>query len=214
MVVVGQVPGLLEVAGILLGDGINGPGDDLAAGGGVLLHQGELLVGQLAGLVEYGVGHLDLAHVVQRRGVLHVLHELVGQLVRVDAVPLQLAHDDAGIGGGLAHVVAGALVTALHHVGQHHDQTVLQLVDLLVLVLHLGDVLHHVPGGLDHGLVQVFDLVAGEYVEPLDLLQRDGPGGGAVEGELVRGHGHGVDGQYDVVLRQPYGRRQNQHEEA
>ena len=214
VVVVGQVHGLLEVARGALGDHVHRPGDDLAAGGGVGLHDLELLVGQLAGLVEDGVGHLDLAHVVQRRGVLHVVDELVGELIQVDALLAELVHDDAGVGRGLADVVAGALVAALDHVGQHQDQAVLQLADDLVLPLHLGDELHHVLGGLDHRVVQVLDLVAGADVQRLDALQRALPGGLAVVGEAAGGQRHGVDGQYDVVLRQPDAYGQDHDEEA
>jgi len=46
------------------------PFEDPQADGRVLAHQGPLLVGQGPGLVQDGVGHADLAQVVEQEGVL------------------------------------------------------------------------------------------------------------------------------------------------
>ena len=77
-------------------------------------------------------------------GIYNVGNELVGHAVRVDALPLHLFHDYFCVGGGFADVVARAPVAALDHVSQNHDQTALQLCDLLALLLNLADVAHGV----------------------------------------------------------------------
>ena len=118
-----QLPGLLQIVGFRRR--LGGAGDDPFARQGVVLHLGVFLVGELARLVQQGVGHLDLAHVVEGRGLHHGVDILVGQHVRMHALPAHLLHDDAGVSRRLLDVVAGVLVPALDHVRQHGDQAVL-----------------------------------------------------------------------------------------
>ena len=67
VVVQRQVLGFLQEPFVALGHHINGAGDDLAAGDGVLLDLVIFLVRQPSRLVQHGIGHVDFTHVVQRR---------------------------------------------------------------------------------------------------------------------------------------------------
>ena len=125
-----------------------------------------------------------------------------------------LLQDDPGVGGGLADVVAGALVPALHHVRQHQDQAVLHLGDGLPLLLDLADVVHGVAGGLGQGLVEVLDLVSGADIQAVEGLDAVLPGLLAVVSEAPGGDGHAVDGQDHAVLRQPQHQHQDKEEKA
>ena len=178
------------------------------------LHLPELLVCKGARLVEEGVRDLDLANVVEGRGVGYVLHKGVGELLFVDALPPHLLHDDPGIGGGLAHVVPRALVPALHHVGQHQNEAVLHFGDDPVLVVDAGDVPEDILRGLGEGAVEVFDLVACANVQIPEAAHTVLPGLLAVVGEFSGGRRHGVDRPDDVVLRQVQSNGQGQDEEA
>ena len=84
----------------------------------------------------------------------------------------------------------------------------------MVLPLDVGHIAHHVLHGLGGGAIQVLDLVAGLYVQLSDALHRLVAAGFTVEGEIGRGHGHGVDGQDHAVFRQPERDGQDHDEEA
>ena len=212
MVVGGEVLRLGQIAG--LRDESDGVGDNLAARGGVGLHLLEFLVRELAGLVQNNVGNLDLAHVVQRRGVDHVFNIAVRQNLRELALLPKLLHDDVGVGGGLADVVAGALIAAFHHVRKHEDQAILHFADHGTLMLDGGDILHGLLGGLRQRVIEVFDLVARMDVETLDALDAAAAVLRVVEGKAAGGIGHGIDRQDDVVFREPDAGDQDHDDEA
>ena len=97
---------------------------------GVALHQPELLVGQLARLVEHSVGNRNLADIVKRRRVHDLLDIFVVDNIRVDAVCLHLLHNYTRVGCCFADVVARALVAALYHIRENNNQSALKLVNL------------------------------------------------------------------------------------
>ena len=182
---------------------LGGAGDDLLPRQGMVLHLGIFFVRELAGLVQQGVGNLDLAHVMERGGVDHIVHILVGQLFGVDAFVPHLLHNDAGIGCRLLDVMSGVLVPALHHVRQHGDEAVLHAGDGGVFLLHVLDVLRHICRGLGKGPVEGLDLVPGADVQAADGLHVHPLIHVLTEGELFSRQGHGVEGQDQMAVRQP-----------
>ena len=118
--------------------------DDFSARGGMLLNLPEFLVGQTAGFIEHRVGNVDFSDIVKRRGINDIVDKLVGHLISVNSLALHLFHDYFSVGSGLFNVVAGALVAAFDHVGEHYYQTVLELCNLFALLLNLADVAHGV----------------------------------------------------------------------
>ena len=207
-----QPSGLVQIVGFC--HRFSRAGNNLLAGQGMVLHLGILFVGELAGLVQQGVGHLDFAHVVERCGLDHVADILVRQHVGVDALPAQLLHDDAGVGRRLFHMVAGVFVPAFHHIRQHHDQAVLHAGDGGVFLLHILDVPGHILGGFGKGPVEILDLIPGVDIQAADglhvqLLVRILP-----KGEFARGDGHGVEGQDQAGIRHPEADGNDEHGEG
>ena len=119
---------------------------DLTAVDSVHLHHLEILIRQLVLTVQYPVGDLDLADVVERRRVDHVGDVFVSNDVRVVSKFAQTLEDDTGICRGLPDVISGALVTALHHVCEDENDAALHLGDRVLLVLYIVDVLDAVFG--------------------------------------------------------------------
>ena len=175
---------------ILEGDPLHHVGPHL----GVALHDGELLVGKQAWLVEYLAGNADLAHVVEGGGVADQVDSLTVQLIAVG-----LAHkafqQNFCHGLNVHDVQAALLIAELHNVaenGNHQVVDLLLLVDLLVHhggqpallgvehdgVNHTAADHHHVEGAAD---VVGYSHVIGPLDESVGALRRDHDNGHAVD---------------------------------
>ena len=177
----------------------------------MLLHRAEFLVRQLAGLIQDRIGNVDLSHVVQRRRTDDAADEFIRHLLLIKAAFAHFIRDDLHIGSRFLDMVAGVLVTALHHVGQHHDQTVLHLRDGLIFVLDIGDIIHAVLRGFCNGMVQILDLVACPDAQLADAFDIFLTCLVTVVGKRTGRIRHRVDRQHDALLNDPQTHCQRQY---
>ena len=214
MVIQGQVAGLLEIIGRVIADHADGAVDDLGSAQRMALHLCEFLIREFPGFVQQRIRNLNLSDVVERCAVFHFKQIAVGELILVFAGFTHLLHDQLCVCGGIADVVAGALVTAFHQIRQNHDQTVLKFGDLFVFLLGVVDVGDRIFRHLSDRVIQVFNLISGLDIQRPNLIQ-------AVFSSFIalrrKGGGNGgnlIDGLYDFMLCRISPDGQNQNEEA
>ena len=210
----GQVTGLFQIIGGVVADHADGAVDDLGAAQSMALHLGEFLIREFPGFVQQRIRNLNLSDVVERCAVFHFKQIAVGELILVFAGFTHLLHDQLCVCGGIADVVAGALVTAFHQIRQNHDQTVLKFGDLFVFLLGVVDVGDRIFRHLSDRVIQVFNLISGLDIQRPNLIQ-------AVFSSFIalrrKGGGNGgnlIDGLYDFMLCRISPDGQNQNEEA
>jgi len=112
----------------------DGP-EGLAAGGGVALHDGALLVRQGARLAEDGVGRGDLADIVQRGGGGEGAD---GGGIRQQAAAEEFAAQDLGVRADALQVLAGLVIAGIGEFGEAEDHGVTAADDLRALLIHFG----------------------------------------------------------------------------
>ena len=178
------------------------------------LHDAELLVGESAWFVEDHIGDGDLAHIVERCGVDDLRNVFLRQLIAVDTLLEHLTEYDFSICGSFENMIAGALVTALDHIGEHHDQTVLQLSELFALMLDLFDVKNGIMRRSFIILIERFDLVAGANIQRVEHADPFLSRLGRIIARVARDMGDGVDRLDDMPLRQPHRVGADQDQEA
>ena len=131
----------------------------LAPFDGVLLHQVEFFVGQLAGFFEHAVIHADFSHVVQERGD--------AQAVEVFGVQAQRIADDQRILGHAPGVTAGVGILFVDGRGEHADGAQKQLAVFLGGELQALDVFLDVAGHLIEGFGELADFGGAAHLHAL-----------------------------------------------
>ena len=99
-------------------------------------------------------------------------------------------------------------VATFNHIGQGDQKRCMHFVDGFVFAIDIRDILHAVVAHFHKGPVQIFNLVAGAYVELTNFLQIVRKSLFIIEEETVRSFCHGIDGRNDPT-RHKRGQQQN-----
>ena len=178
------------------------------------LHDVEFFLSQSARFVQDHVRYGNLPDVMQRCGMFHIEDKLIRQLIRIIPEFLQLIHDDPGISRRLPHMIPCGLIPALHHIRQHHDQCILHLRNGLGFCPECTDVITAVLRGLGQSLVHILDLVSGVDVQTTDPLHIFLERIFFIVSEFAGTEGHGIDGNDDVIFRDPEPDGDGENQEA
>ena len=138
----------------------------------------------------------------------------VGENISEMSRASEFFHDDAGIRSGFPHVFTGGGIAVFHHVGQHHNQAVLQFGKGIGLSLHVVVEFGRVLDGFRKGVIQVFQFVPGFDLKRVEGMLVFLQGVLVVILKFAGDEGHGVDGINDIVSGQPQREGQDEDEEA